>query len=828
MSTTSEPPSGLCPLDCSVCGNEMSNPVRLSCQHCFCRECIKDKKCPTCDKPTDISLLKDDIVLAYLIESSREKTEVCANCDLIIQPMYFCVTCQQPLCANCKTSTHQAKIFSTHQIINLEECGRARGRTICSEHNEPYILFCSDQRILMCVECFNNSSIDKRHNFVNIEAAHKICRQKLEKNANMLKLFQEELKEHVDVRKRVLQELDGNYSMTSADIEKKSNELISKILQIKTELLEKVENEKKEREAELKQQLKTLDNLMPPIKLNLLSASVFCSTASKIDLLHCYGDMIKSIQSIMTNTLEPISFSSEVLTDYQEEFLKHIDKAFGLHSVLIPPPPPPPTMPKSFSQTIATISPVVQQRKHKSRSSSPSNSYSNYFPTPSNSGSAEQNHRLQIIPLMGDLNGFFEEQYKKIELPLKQLSFELAYITKSLIDIQRDMTLHRMVIKKEDMESLIERCEALDRKVFDHVTLMDSMQQILRDGWQEQLDKIRRQQSIFKQKLHEGQYLQDYARRALQTAFTLRPFALYMASVIAISDSKRSELIQRAPMEEICLQICNIEPDSRQRVEAIEKEEEARRQAREVARVEEQRPVREAKQSLKVTKEPRTKRKSTSSVVVEPSRDRNSMGSVVTRASIRRQRLEAQHHAGDSSFNTSTCSNGSLSPREFPNSPTMSDISPSASPVPSEDMPQLEASTSASLPQATPVSAVEVPSTMASPVPNMSRMATASPVPIMPMSTTVSPTPIAPLTTASSPVPISVIPPPPPPPPEGFVAPVQAFLEDSPHQQHSSPMAMLKKPKIPSIDSPSYETVRAHEQLLEAIKERVKKIEPDE
>ena len=197
--------------------------------------------------------------------------------------------------------------------------------------------------------------------------------------------------------------------------------------------------------------------------------------------------------------MEPISFSSDVLTDYQDEFIKQIDKAFGLHTVLIPPPPPPPTMPKSFTQTIATISPVVQPRKIKSRSSSPQN----YFTTTSSCGSDFSQSRLQpaYLPVVGDLSGFFEEQYKRVELPLKQLSFELAYITKNLIDIQRDMTLHRMVIKKEDMENLIERCEALDRKVFDHVTLMDSLQNVLRDGWQEQLDKIRRQQNIFKQKV---------------------------------------------------------------------------------------------------------------------------------------------------------------------------------------------------------------------------------------------------------------------------------------------------------------------------------------
>uniref|UniRef100_A0A914QVM2 RING finger protein 207 n=1 Tax=Panagrolaimus davidi TaxID=227884 RepID=A0A914QVM2_9BILA len=783
MSSASEPP-GLCPLDCSICSNEMVNPIRLPCQHCFCRDCVKDKKCPICGKSVDISLLKDDNVLAYLIESSREQTEVCANCDLVIQPMYFCVTCQQPLCVNCKTSTHQAKIFSTHQIIDLEECGRARGRTICAEHNEPYILFCSDQRILMCVECFNNSSIDKRHNFVNIEAAHQICRQKLEKNANMLKLFQEELKEHVEVRKRVLQELDGNYSMASADIEKKSNELVSKIVEIKNDLLEKVENERRDREAELKQQLQTFDNLMPPIKLNLLSASVFCSTASKIDLLHCYGDMIKSIQSITSNPMEPITFSSEVQQDYQEEFIKQIDKAFGLHSVLIPPPPPPPTLPKSFSQTVATILPVVQPRKIKSRSSSPQNaSYSNYFTTTSSCGSDLSQNRLQIaLPIIGDLNGFFEEQYKKVELPLKQLSFELAYITKSLIDIQRDMTLHRMVIKKEHMESLIERCEVLDQKVFDHVTLMDSLQQ-----------------------LHEGHYLQDYARQALSTALTLRPFAIYMGSVIAISDNKRSELIQPSPMEEICLQICNLEPDSRQRVEAIEKEEEARRQAREAARIEEQRPVREAKQSLKVTKEPRTKKKSTSSsVVVEPSRDRNAMGNVVTRASIRRQKLEAQHNSatGDSSFNTSTCSNGSISPFEFPNSPIMSDISQASSPVPFEDMPS-----------ASPLILPQPPVPL--PPPSTSPLILPQPVPATEMPST------------SSPVPISIIPPPPPPPPEGHIAPIQPSTEE-PVVHHPPPVATLKKPKLPSsVDTPSYETVRAREQLLEAIKERVKKIEAD-
>ena len=160
------PESSPCPLNCPVCEKEFSHPVRLSCQHCFCRDCVTTKKCPTCFKPIqDQGELKEDKVLVYLLESSREHTESCANCDLVAHPMYFCETCQQPLCVNCKTSTHQAKIFSTHHIVDLEECGRDRGKTTCGEHNEPFILFCLDQRKLMCIECFNGSSVEKRFIF---------------------------------------------------------------------------------------------------------------------------------------------------------------------------------------------------------------------------------------------------------------------------------------------------------------------------------------------------------------------------------------------------------------------------------------------------------------------------------------------------------------------------------------------------------------------------------------------------------------------------------------------------------------------------------------
>lgn len=208
-----------------------------------------------------------------------------------------------------------------------------------------------------------------------------MCWSKLEKKVNKLKLFHEELREHIEVRKTVLHELGGNYTIVATEIEKKADELIGKIVEIKNQIIKKIDNEKDERENELKNQLITMSNLLSPIKLNLLSSTVICSVASRIDFLHCYGDIIKGIKSILSTNLQRITFSSEILTDYQEEFMKLIEKSFGWNTVLMQPPPPPP---KLIHQTIATISPVVQIKSTydiiKSRSTSPLGSYANYIP----------------------------------------------------------------------------------------------------------------------------------------------------------------------------------------------------------------------------------------------------------------------------------------------------------------------------------------------------------------------------------------------------------------------------------------------------------------
>lgn len=104
----------------------IKHPVRLPCQHHFCQECVANlNRCHICDRAVNTVDLCEDKVLSYVVESSREATETCANCDRvsykimffypnlyqISQPMFFCETCQQPLCSLCRETTHKVSSF---------------------------------------------------------------------------------------------------------------------------------------------------------------------------------------------------------------------------------------------------------------------------------------------------------------------------------------------------------------------------------------------------------------------------------------------------------------------------------------------------------------------------------------------------------------------------------------------------------------------------------------------------------------------------------------------------------------------------------------------
>uniref|UniRef100_A0A183GIZ6 CE295 protein n=1 Tax=Heligmosomoides polygyrus TaxID=6339 RepID=A0A183GIZ6_HELPZ len=116
---------------------------------------------------------------------------------------------------------------------------------------------------------------------------------------------------------------------------------------------------------------------------------------------------------------------------------------------------------------------------------------------------------------------------------------------------------------------------------------LNDLQPELQQMWQEQLDRVRRQQIIYREKIEECLAMRETARQVLTAAKQLMPYAACIESMSALIDPKRCHPPDPAPMESICMQITGIEPNSESRIQAIEKEEQNRRAVQEAKKREE-------------------------------------------------------------------------------------------------------------------------------------------------------------------------------------------------------------------------------------------------
>ncbi|VDP21956.1 unnamed protein product [Onchocerca flexuosa] len=349
------------------------------------------------------------------------------------------------------------------------------------------------------------------------------------------------------------------------------------LLTVRDRLLKKLDEEMDIRIQHFREQMRQLTSLQPTIRLCLLSASIFCSSASKLDFLQCYTDLLKRIQSLISMQCEKPQYTGELTVNSREEFNRALEPFLGLSSFLL----------------CTSVSNGSDGNERNCGAISPKNSFVK------RSGSSVVNGcqlLLSKYQLVVDLAGAFGEQFTKVETPLQQYNHEMTKLGKKVQELQRDLTLRRCIIEKDSMTDLIHR-------VGQHSAVVSDLQPQLQQIWQEELDRVRRQQVLFREKIEEIITLREKACHIVNAAKQFKPYAVCLAAVTSVIDHKRCHKPDPAPMETICQQINTLEPDSQQRIEAIEKEEQNRRLVQDQKRREEQMKIAAVKKSLKTTKE---------------------------------------------------------------------------------------------------------------------------------------------------------------------------------------------------------------------------------
>ncbi|CAI4226103.1 unnamed protein product [Auanema sp. JU1783] len=546
------------PLDCISCKEDLSSPIFLRCLHTVCNPCEANHSSTCCilqgsSREEDDVLCSEDKLAVFLLKSSQERTDNCANCERMVHPMFYCETCQQYLCSPCKLSTHNAKMFQRHIIMKSEERSFVQSNSFCEKHNEPFVLYNEEEHSLACIKCFNDVQPEQKVFFVSLDQAYKNILSIIEVQSVSLKSHQDFLLQELDTRRKALTEASRTYSQEKESLDILCDSIIDAVNDTRSILSERLEREKAEAESSCEIQIENIQSYIFPTKLCLMATRLLFSSASQIDSLQLLPLLIKRTQMICSQNIKRVPPPKTCQSlQFRTELAKVLEPHIGLSAAWCP------------------ISAVREGTKE-------SNGSSGSCITVSGSQNISKPNVLPKFQAMIDLSGAFGQLFNRVEGPLKDVAIELSKLSIRAQEMQRDITKRRCLLKPELINILIKECQNLETTLGLHSQLIEELQPEMQELWQEQLDRVRRQQIIFREKVNDCMSLRCIVRDVLNAAKQLRPFAVCIEQMSSLIDPRRCHPPDPAPMESICLQISTIEPNSECRIAAIEKEEQNRR-----------------------------------------------------------------------------------------------------------------------------------------------------------------------------------------------------------------------------------------------------------
>ncbi|VDL69425.1 unnamed protein product [Nippostrongylus brasiliensis] len=260
-----------------------------------------------------------------------------------------------------------------------------------------------------------------KHYFVSIEAGYKSCTEKIEKWAMKLRLYQEEKREELEVRQRILAEHSNNYKSAKESLFQLCQQIQDTVLSTRDRLAVELEETHEEAKKTCREQIAEISAIMGPIRLCLLSAQILCSTASPIDALQLSSELNRRVQAIITRSIDKLPSGRSVNpVEAQTEIAKALEPFLGLS---------------------AAWCPIAVAREGSQEGSGSMKSYK------TRSGSHSVPTMLTKFQTMIDLSGAFE--------PLKQLSIVLGQLGDRVQEAQRDLTMRRCLIRADAINSMI-------------------------------------------------------------------------------------------------------------------------------------------------------------------------------------------------------------------------------------------------------------------------------------------------------------------------------------------------------------------------------------
>ncbi|XP_060584002.1 RING finger protein 207-like [Ruditapes philippinarum] len=565
------------PLHCNVCNEQYKEPCILQCYHSFCTQCIQGRVeegkvvCPLCGR---ITLIKEgntvpppDPILKFLVESSTGETVTCANCDQTNLEMFHCKTCNQPLCVTCREDTHRAKMFSKHDVVLHTKHTRDIQKD-CKIHGEPFILFSTEKKVMLCINCFRDMKVESRSHCVDLETAYKQGCQKIDDTMQSIRDLQSSVRDGILLLRALLEEIQINADNEKQDINDLYNTMQEKIIETKEALLQEIDKQFVEKEELFKNQLVSLRTFLPTLHVHLVTCAAFCGSTSKYEFLDFTYEMMRRLTAIIQvpQPLHP-SQTSEILTDYKTKLARCLEPLLFPHRNGI-------TVPVSIATNVSTGSRSPDKLETGKNVSEESPDEERI-----NKTRRIQNKKKLKLKLMEN-KGFFADHCKEFDESHMGLMGSVDSLKQAVQELQRDITLRRSLTKDLTINDLKTKISQTEELLDVHFSTIEEKQPGLEQHWEESLEMIAAEQEVYQAQLQDIGRLKN---EVCSVKTILQKLMSFMSSIANVTQRLAPKLGKATSAAEndsqhnaLFRQISEMQPDSQQRVDAIRNAEEER------------------------------------------------------------------------------------------------------------------------------------------------------------------------------------------------------------------------------------------------------------
>ncbi|XP_062470472.1 RING finger protein 207 isoform X1 [Pezoporus occidentalis] len=570
------------PLVCLLCHEPYQHPCLLDCYHNFCASCLRGRasdgrlRCPLCGHPSVVrggtGLPPVDRLLQFLVDSSADGEEdvQCANCDrrctkAELDTMYFCNTCGQPLCAPCREETHRAKMFARHEIVSLSKRTKDIHKK-CPLHEEPYIMFSTEKKSMLCINCFRDMQGESRAHCIDIETAYMQGCQRLDQAVMAVKELQTSTREAIVLLKAMIEEVRNSASEEEAAINSLFGRMQEQLSERKKALLKAVQrlgrallccSQHEEKEKAFKEQLAHLASLLPTLQVHLVTCSAFLSSANKAEFLDLGYQLMERLQRIvkLPHRLRPAQ-TSKINSEYRAEFARCLEPLLMLSPR------------RSMVGSTSGIGPGITGTNMLSGGQCSKTLMVPSCPTDGDKMSTgplvrkPTMHRYisTKVLLAEGRETPFAEHCRNYENTYRMLQTEIQGLKDQVQELHRDLTKHHSLIKTEIMSEILQKSLQMDVQIAAHYSAVEMMRSVFEEVWEETYQRVANEQEIYEAQLHD--LLQLRQENNCLTTIT-KQIAPYVRSIAKVKERLEPRLQEpREPKEETAQMLLKMCEDS--------------------------------------------------------------------------------------------------------------------------------------------------------------------------------------------------------------------------------------------------------------------------